>query len=268
MARMMMGKADIGTAPPRAGEIGNVVLALRDVAAKDRSGIKQIHIDGLEVRKGEVVGVAGISGNGQVELMEILTGQRSLTGGTMTVSGAPYHARRSEARQHNVRYLPEEPLLNACAPHMSVAENLALRDFDGDGRRIWLDRRALMARADMLIDAFDIRTQSPRAPIRDLSGGNVQRAALARELSGDVALLIITNPCFGLDFSAARAIRDRIMQARNSGVAVLLISEDLDEILELSDRVLVMSEGHITHETPAAQADPAELGRYMAGHAG
>nr|WP_272210326.1 hypothetical protein [Marinicella sp. W31]MDC2876194.1 hypothetical protein [Marinicella sp. W31] len=124
-----------------------------------------------------------------------------------------------------------------------------------------------MRRAADLIGEFDIRTQGPRAPIRDLSGGNVQRAALARELTGDVALLIVSNPCFGLDFSAARAIRDRIIEARNAGVAVLLISEDLDEVLELSDRVLVMSEGRITFETPVGNADPKALGHFMAGHA-
>ncbi|MBT9385218.1 ABC transporter ATP-binding protein [Pseudooceanicola sp. CBS1P-1] len=271
MAAMMMGKAQIGSAPPRTGTPGDAVLELRGARARDRSGFKEIGIEDLKVRAGEIVGVAGISGNGQVELMEVLTGQRRLLSGAMTVQGAPYAATRAQARRHRVRYLPEEPLHNACAPHMSVAENLALRDFDsgrnGTGGRIFLGRARMARRAEELIRSFDIRTRGPQAQIRDLSGGNVQRAALARELSGDVALLVVANPCFGLDFSAARAIRDRLMQARNDGVAVLLISEDLDEILELADRVLVMSDGHITHEARADQAKPAELGRYMAGHA-
>ncbi len=266
MAEMMMGEASPGAAPTRHGAPGAEVLRLKAARAGDRSGFGEIVIDDLGVRAGEIVGLAGISGNGQVELVEMLTGQRRLTHGSMTVHRRPYHASRAEARRNRVRYLPEEPLHNACAPHMSVADNLALRDFDGDGRRIWLDRAAMTRRAEDLIRSFDIRTQSAAAPIRDLSGGNVQRAALARELSGEIALLVIANPCFGLDFQAADAIRNRIMQARNAGVAVLLISEDLDEILALSDRVLVMSDGHIVHETPAELAQPAELGRYMAGH--
>lgn len=265
LAAMMMGQSDAAASPPRQGNPGDTVLDLTAVRARDRSGQKPIDIAALQVRAGEVVGLAGISGNGQGELMEVLTGQRRLTAGQILVDGAPYAATRAEARRHRVRYLPEEPLLNACAPHLSVADNLALRDFDGDGRRILLDRKGIMAQASRLIESFDIRTQSPRAPIRDLSGGNVQRTALARELTGDVRLLIVANPCFGLDFRAARAIRDRIIQARNDGVAVLLISEDLDEILELSDRVMVMSEGRITYQAAAGTTNTAELGHYMAG---
>ncbi|MEQ3626869.1 MAG: ABC transporter ATP-binding protein [Celeribacter sp.] len=277
MAQMMMGARPDTTPPARHGTPGAPVLQLTDARAGDRSGHGEIAIDTLDVRAGEIVGVAGISGNGQVELMEILTGQRQLRAGRMEVAGAPYRATRAEARARHVRYLPEEPLRNACAPRMSVAENLAFRVFDaggggdtgGAGRkgRFWLDRRGMMARAGALIDGFDIRTRSARAPIRDLSGGNVQRAALARELTGKVDLLVVSNPCFGLDFAAVRAIRERIMEARNSGTAVLLISEDLDEILDLADRLVVLSEGRVIHETAAAGADPKALGRYMAGQA-
>lgn len=266
MAQMMMGEATVRKPLTRTGTPGAEVLHMSNARAADRSGVKDIAIDDLRVSAGEIVGVAGVSGNGQVELMEVLTGQRHLTSGRVRVKRADYGATRAEARRHKVRYLPEEPLQNACAPHLSVAENLALRDFDGNGRRFWLDRAAMTRQANTLIEAFDIRTQGPDAPIRDLSGGNVQRAALARELTGDVELLIVANPCFGLDFQAADTIRDRIMQARNAGSAVLLISEDLDEILSLSDRVVVISEGRITFETPAAGAQPAELGHYMAGH--
>lgn len=266
MAAMMMGHSDTAAPPPRIGTSGQTILSLKGLRAHDRSGIKEIDIEDLEVRAGEIVGVAGISGNGQVELMEVLTGQRRILAGKMAVGGTPYRATRAEERKHRVRYLPEEPLLNACAPNMSVEQNLSLRDFDGDGRRIFIDRKGMARRGAELVEEFDVRTQSLRTPIKALSGGNVQRVALARELTGDVALLVVSNPCFGLDFSAARAIRDRIIEARNSGVAVLLISEDLDEILELSDRVVVMSEGHIAYETLASKTDPAQLGHYMAGH--
>ncbi len=124
----------------------------------------------------------------------------------------------------------------------------------------------MMAEAARLVGEYKVKTASLASQIASLSGGNVQRAVLARELTGEVDLLVIANPCFGLDFSAVAEIRARIMAARNAGTAVLLISEDLDEILELSDRILVMSEGHIAYETPAASAEIGEIGKYMAGH--
>lgn len=204
-----------------------------------------------------------------MELMEILTGQRRTTAGAITVNGSPYTATRAEARQHAIRYLPEEPLRNACAPRMSVAENLAFRMFDdaGDGKTaLWKDNRAIAANATTLIEGFRVKTSSPAAPIASLSGGNVQRAVLGRELSGEVRALIVSTPCFGLDFAAVSAIRDRLVESRNSGTAILLISEDLDEIMELSDRILVMSEGRITYETPIATASVTQIGRHMAGH--
>ena len=182
--------------------------------------------------------------------------------------GTPFKATRGEARKFNVRYLPEEPLRNACAPKMSVAENIFFRDFDfADGQpKFWLDNRRMAEQAARLVGEYKVKTASLATPIAALSGGNVQRAVLAREFNGTVDLLLIANPCFGLDFSAVAEIRARIMAARNAGAAVLLISEDLDEILELSDRILVMSEGSIVFETPAASADIGEIGKHMAGH--
>jgi len=246
------------------------VLSISGAQCPDRSGLKHIHIENLAVRAGEIVGVAGVSGNGQVELMEILSGQRGLDAGTIEVQGDDFRATRSQEKQYGVRFLPEEPLFNACAPRMSVAENMALRNFDEDdaGNRLFWTRPGLMRRrAARLVEAFKVKTTSLEGPIEALSGGNVQRAVLSRELTGEVDLLIISNPCFGLDFSAVAEIRGRIMQARNKGTAVLLISEDLDEIMQLSDRVLVMSEGRIAFESPTAQASVEQIGQYMAGHA-
>lgn len=269
MAAMMMGDTAIADPAPRTGMPGASVLAVQGARARDRSGLKEIAIDALTVRACEIVGIAGISGNGQMELMEILTGQRPLEAGTVQVKGRPYTASRAEARDRCVRYLPEEPLQNACAPRMSVSDNIAFRSFDlnGSGTRFWLSGREMRRRAADLVAAFKVKTASLDAPIAALSGGNVQRAVLARELTGDVDVLVISNPCFGLDVSAVSEIRARIMAARNAGAGVLLMSEDLDEILELADRILVMSEGRIVHETTAAAADPASLGQHMGGHA-
>jgi len=269
MAAMMVGERQMAPKARRMGDAGLPVLTLHGVRAMDRSGLKPIHVDDCTVRSGEIVGIAGVSGNGQVELMEILSGQRLLESGEIRVKEQPYSATRAEARAGNVRYLPEEPLRNACVSKMSVAENLAFRDFDikASGKmRIRLGRADMSSKARDLIRLFSIKTESPESPIASLSGGNVQRAALARELTGKVDLLIISNPCFGLDFAAVAEIRARIMAARNQGTAVLLMSEDLDEIMELSDRILVMSEGRIAFETPIGTADIAEIGKYMAGH--
>lgn len=270
MAAMMIGDRKPAVATTRHGETGAPVLGVENVHAIDRSGLKSIDIDALTVRAGEIVGIAGVSGNGQMELMEILAGQRPTTTGEIRVKEMPFHASRAEARDRNVRYLPEEPLRNACAPKMSVVENIAFRTFDvnGDGGgQFWLRGGDMARLARDLVAAFHIRTASLDSPMESLSGGNVQRAVLARELTGAVDLLIISNPCFGLDFSAVAEIRARIMTARNGGAAVLLISEDLDEILELADRILVMSEGRIVYETAAGTADIAEIGKHMAGHA-
>ncbi|MGQ0566873.1 MAG: ABC transporter ATP-binding protein [Gemmobacter sp.] len=269
MADMMIGAEKSVASVARSGDAGAPVLEMAGVRARDRSGLKEIAIDALCVRAGEVVGIAGISGNGQMELMEILTGQRVLEAGSITVKGRPYAATRGESQVLAVRYLPEEPLKNACAGRMSVVENIGFRSFDlnGHGTRFWLDTGGMRRRATDLIAAYKVRTASPDAPIAALSGGNVQRAVLARELTGAVELLIISNPCFGLDFSAVAEIRARILAARNAGTAVLLMSEDLDEVMELSDRILVMSEGRIAFETPAAGASIAAIGHHMGGHA-
>lgn len=271
MASMMIGDVKLAKLDSRlpVPDAAKPVLKVEQVKAPDRSGLKTIEIDELTVRSGEIVGIAGISGNGQKELTEILAGQRPTDSGTVMVNGTAYGATREETRKNNVRFIPEEPLQNACAPKMTVSENLAFRSFDlkADGKdAIWLNRGGMKKRAAELIADFKVKTASSSSPISALSGGNVQRAVLARELTGEVDLLIVSNPCFGLDFSAVAEIRARIMRARNSGTAVLLLSEDLDELLEMSDRIVVISEGKLVYETQALAADISVIGAHMAGH--
>ena len=219
---------------------------------------------------GELVGVAGVSGNGQRELVEALLGQREAASGEIRVGGEPYRGRRAEIARHRVGSLPEEPLRNACVAGMSVAENLALREFDGPplSRGGWLSPRRMVAAALPRIASFGVKTRGPNAPIGTLSGGNVQRAVLARELSRDCRVLIVMNPVFGLDFSAVDEIHRRLLEARNDGAAVLLVSEDLDELIELSDRLLVMSEGALVFETAQPSRDRTEIGHRMGGGGG
>jgi ABC-type uncharacterized transport system ATPase subunit len=220
----------------------------------------------LHVRRGEILGVAGVSGNGQRELVEALVGQRPRVAGRVQVVGQPYLARRSENRVLQLRALPEEPLRNACVGDLSVAQNMALRDFDiAPLNRGWLRFGAWRERARAWIAEYGVKTRGENAPIASLSGGNVQRAVLARELAGQINVLIAANPVFGLDFAAVAEIHARLLQVRAKGGAVLLISEDLDELLELSDRIAVMSEGRIVFETPAATADRRLIGAHMGG---
>ena len=219
------------------------------------------------VRPGEIVGIAGVSGNGQREMMEAIVGQRARLSGQVSVQGQPYEGTRRQNRELKLRSLPEEPLRNGCVASMSVSENMALRDFDvaplSQGGILFPSLWRQRARS--WITSYGIKTQGEDGPIASLSGGNVQRAVLARELDGEIRVLIAMNPVFGLDFAAVREIHTRLQAVRDRGAAVLLISEDLDELLELADRILVMSEGRIVHETSAANAQRQVLGAYIGG---
>jgi ABC-type uncharacterized transport system ATPase subunit len=235
----------------------------------------QIAVDGLsvDVHAGEIVGVAGVSGNGQRELAEALVGQRLRVSGEVWVGygdkAEKFTGTRAQNRRLKVRSLPEEPLRNACVGELSVSDNIGLRTFDiaPAARFGWLRSGSLRERARKLITEFGVKTRGELAQIRSLSGGNVQRAVLARELSDDADVLIVSNPVFGLDFAAVAEIHQRLMDVRNRGGAVLLISEDLDELLALSDRIAVMSGGKVVHETDARQADRNRLGAFMGGSA-
>jgi len=221
----------------------------------------------LTLHAGEILGVAGVSGNGQRELVEALVGQRPRAWGDVRVNGIPYAGTRHENQVLKVRSLPEEPLRNACVADLSVAENMALRDFDQPPLALagLLRFGAWRARARDWIAAYGVKTRGENAPIGSLSGGNVQRAVLARELAGDIAVLIAANPVFGLDFAAVAEIHGRLRGVRERGGAVLLISEDLDELLGLADRIVVMSEGRVVYEVEAARAERHVLGAHMGG---
>ncbi len=270
MAEMMMGEKKEPTPVNKTPQenLAPILEVLKLHANKD-NGVEAVKGIDLTVKSGEIVGIAGISGNGQRELVEVLAGQREATSGEVKVNGERYGATRKEMYKHKVFALPEEPLRNACVPHMSVAENMALRTFDRppQAKGVLLILNAIRNAAQGLIQQFKVKTPSPETPVGNLSGGNVQRTVLARELSADhIELLIAANPCFGLDFAAVDFIHTQIVDARNRGVAVLLVSEDLDELLKLSDRIIVISGGEFVYESSIANADFAAIGRSMAGH--
>lgn len=270
MAEMMMGERREPQPVTKTNHPNPMpVLQAIGIHANKDNGLEAVKGIDLTVNSGEIVGIAGISGNGQKELVEVLAGQRPQTVGQVMVNGERYTATRAEMFKHKVFALPEEPLRNACVAHMSVAENMALRTFDRppQAKGIMLILNAMRQMAVGLIQQFSVKTPSPETPVGNLSGGNVQRAVLARELSADhINLLIAANPCFGLDFAAVEFIHGQILAARNRGVAVLLVSEDLDELLKLSDRILVISGGEFAYESAIADADFAAIGQSMAGH--
>ncbi len=270
MSRMMIGETELRTRAPRRGRSEvKPRLTLEGVSAEDETGRRVVDDLSLTIGAGEILGIAGVSGNGQTALVEVLAGQRPPTGGRLMIGGRPFAPRRADLDRCKVFGLPEEPLRNAVVPRMSVAENMAFRSFDKPplaGRFGLISPARMRAQGEDLIRRYNVKTSSPDAPIETLSGGNVQRAVLARELSGDVDVLIVANPCFGLDFASVAEIRAQIMDQRNRGAAVLLVSEDLDEILELSDRIAVMSEGRLGPARPVDGIDRAEIGRQMGGH--
>lgn len=269
MAAAMVGAEELAVAPARTGTFGDPRLDIRRLDVNDDSGQAAVRDLSLTVRGGEIVGVAGVAGNGQHELVEALAGQRQAVGGEIRVGDEVFHATRAEMHRHKISCLPDEPLRNACVGTMSVAENMAFRAFDRPPfavAGVWLRPAQMRADADKKIARYRIRTRSPDTPLAALSGGNVQRAVLARELDERIEVMIAANPCFGLDFSAVAQIHAEIVAARNRGAAVLLVSSDLDEIFEIADRVVVMFGGRLVHEARVDEANLTEIGRHMAGH--
>ncbi len=270
MATMMVGGEVPATSLARTPRPDGAapVLVIEDLHANDDIGLPVLEGFNLVVHPGEIVGVAGVSGNGQDELVEVLAGQRLPTSGKLAVGGKRYEPTRELIRTRKVRLLPEAPLKNACVSHMTVSENMAFRTFDEPpiARAGWfLDKSRMRARAEKAIADYRVKTPSAETPIGNLSGGNVQRAVLARELGDEAAVLIAANPCFGLDIQAVSEIYQRIVAAREAGTAVLIVSADLDEIFTLADRIVVISEGRVVHECLAAGADRAAIGYHMGG---
>lgn len=270
MSHMMIGDTKIRERAARKEFSGEpVVLELAGIFSDDDTGLPAVKGVNLKIHAGEIVGIAGVSGNGQSTLIEVLSGQREMSDGRLFIDGKPFEPTRQKMAEFKVFGLPEEPLKNAAVRRMSVAENIAFRSFDKPpiaGRFGFMSPKPMRQKARELIAQYRVKTPSPEEPIENLSGGNVQRAILARELSGEVEVLVVANPCFGLDFASVSEIRSQIMDQRNRGAAVLLVSEDLDEILELSDRVAVMSGGTIHYVVPIAEADRNSIGKAMAGH--
>ncbi len=269
LAALMVGREVAG--PERvesARSVGDIVLELEDVWVTGDRGADAVCGVSLAVRTGEIVAIAGVAGNGQRELAEAVAGIRPPARGSVRVLGRAIRAGdpRSAIRA-GVGYVPEDRLGTGLAPSLSIASNLALKAYREPhvSRGPLLRLRAIRDRALELIARYRIAAPGPNAQARQLSGGNLQKVVLAREFSGRPRLLVAAAPTRGLDVGAIETVHAYLRDAAANGVGVLLISEDLDEILALADRVAVLYEGRLLGEFAAAEADLEEIGLAMAG---
>ena len=268
LARMMVGRDVILDRTHKPVEAGAVRLALHGVSALNVAGQPALREVTLEIHAGEILGVAGVSGNGQRELAEVVAGLRPLTGGQVELDGREASlwspGRRTDA---GLAYIPEERMHDGIVQEFSVAENLVLQDYDHPpaSRGGFLNFAAIAQRGRALVRDFNIRTPSIETATRSLSGGNIQKLILARELSRDPNVLVAAQPTRGVDIGATEYIHQRLLDQRRRGTATILISEDLDEILALADRIAVIYEGRIMAIVPREQATAEQLGLLMAG---
>ena len=270
LAAMMVGKEVLLDALDREerGETETAV-EVRDLQALDNRGLPAVRGVSLTVRRGEILGIAGIEGNGQSELIEAITGMRPLRGGTVTIMGKSIAGKTpGEIRALGLAHVPEDRLATGvCAP-ADITDNLIVgkeKDPRFSWKRIHMKRKAIRAYAQEIFQRFDIRGAGVDTAVGSLSGGNMQKVVVAREFSFDTPVLIISQPTRGVDIGAMDFIHQQIMQKRNAGCAILLVSADLDELLRLSDRLLTIYEGRITGEFQAGDIDKREISYYMTG---
>ncbi len=267
LAQMMVGR-DVSFERDRGGtEVGEARLKLNGVQVNGEHGalLKNINLD---VHSGEIVGVAGVSGNGQKTLAEAIAGLQPLDGGDITLDGKPAsNLQPSERIETGLSYIPEERMHDGVVKDFTVAENLILQDhiWEPFSKGIFLIFRQVISHARQMIRGFNIKTPNHETPVKNLSGGNIQKVVMARELSRKPRVLIAAQPTRGVDIGAIEYIHSELLEQRGEGLATLLISEDLDEIRSLSDRIAVMFDGEIMGIVNNDETTVEELGLMMAG---
>jgi simple sugar transport system ATP-binding protein len=268
LARMMVGREVLLRVDKPPAKPAEPLLRVTDLHVRDERGVEKVRGMSFEVRAGEIVGIAGVDGNGQTELIDALTGLRRPDSGTIEVAGVNVGL-RSNAREMldaGVGHIPEDRQRRGLVLEFSIAENIALHDYAEapDSRYGWLFPRRLIARARRLIADFDVRGGGPQTRAGGLSGGNQQKVVLAREIDRDPKVLIAAQPTRGLDVGAIEYVHRRLVEERNEGRAILLLSLELEEILSLSDRILVVYEGEVVGEH-GADASEEQIGIEMLG---
>ena len=268
LANWMVGR-EVGFIPDRGDVVpGEVRLGLEDVHCGSDRGTPGLRGVSIEVRSGEILGIAGVSGNGQRELAEAVTGLRRIVSGHVQLEGRDVtNFPPGELTDRMLSYIPEERMRDGMIRDFTVAENLILREHHKQpySRSGFLNLGGIANHADGLIRQFHVKTPSRDTLAKNLSGGNIQKVVLAREISRDPRVILAAQPTRGLDIGATEYVRMELLEQRKKGAAILLISEDLDEILALSDRIAVIYEGQIMDIVPRADATPEKLGLLMAG---
>jgi simple sugar transport system ATP-binding protein len=264
----MVGR-EVGFAPDRGQvELGGTCLSLKDLSCGSDRGTPGLRGVNLELLSGEILGIAGVSGNGQRELAEAVTGLRKVTGGRVALQGEDITSLTpGERTERKLAYIPEERMRDGMIKEFTVAENMILREHHKRpfSRAGFLDPNAIAVHTDQLIRKFQVKTPSRETLAKSLSGGNIQKVVLAREISSQPEVILAAQPTRGLDIGATEYVREQLLEQRCKGVGVLLISEDLDEILALSDRIAVIYEGQIMDILPREDATLERLGLLMAG---
>jgi ABC-type uncharacterized transport system ATPase subunit len=267
LARAMVGREVLLRVEKTPAQPGDTLLEVADLHVRDDRDIEKVRGASFDVRAGEIVGIAGVDGNGQAELIDAVCGLRKIEQGTVRVARTELrHASARDMLEAGVGHIPEDRQRRGLVLQFSIAENIALHDFrkEPNARFGWLSPRRLIEKARTLIREFDVRGGRPETPAGALSGGNQQKVILAREIDRDPKVLIAAQPTRGLDVGAIEVVHRRLIQERNEGRAILLVSLELEEILSLSDRILVLFEGEIVGEYPPTVTED-ELGIAMTG---
>jgi simple sugar transport system ATP-binding protein len=268
LARLMVGRDVLIRVEKKPFKPGEVVLELKDVCAQDDRGLPALRELSLKIRAGEILGVAGVAGNGQRELSEVITGLRPVASGTVSIRCADLTNRTPrEVIRSGVSHIPQDRVSMGTVGDMSVASNLAMKDYRDApiSKGALLRPRSILDLARRMIELFNIATPSPETRVKFLSGGNIQKTILAREIEACKSLLIAVYPSRGLDIGATESVRKELVAQRDEGLAVLLVSEDIEELLSVADTVIVLYEGRVMGSFPSGAADPEELGLLMAG---
>ena len=268
LAQLMVGREVVFRVEKSEADVGDEILRVSDLHANNDRGLPALRGLSFGVRAGEILGVAGVSGNGQHELSEVLAGLRRATQGQAMLEA--HNLTQSSARaiaDLGVAHVPTERIRMGTVPSMTIRENLILKSYRSPPFCRWsiLNEKETYENACRAMEEYTISAPSDRTAAKNLSGGNIQRLVLARELSGEPQLVIAAHPTYGLDVGATEQVREVLLAQRDRGAAILLISEDLDEILQLSDRILVMYEGQSMGIVPTEDAELKTLGLMMAG---